>query len=62
MQRKVLQAGGPHTHVGEALARLGPRLPAPHGDPHLDALCGQWQEGALRLGAEGRQRLGERPS
>lgn len=59
MQWKVLQAGCPHAHVGKALARVGPRLPAPHSDPHLDALCSQWQEGPLRLGGEGRQRLGE---
>ncbi|TMS03267.1 LIM domain kinase 2 [Larimichthys crocea] len=37
----------------------GPRLPASHGDPHLHALCSQWQEGPLRLSVEGRQRLSE---
>lgn len=62
LQWKVLQAGSPYTHVGKALSRLGPRLPAPHSDPHLNALCSQWQEGPLRLSAEGRQRLGQRSS
>ena len=60
MQWKVLQAGCPHTHVGKTLARLNPRLSAPHGDPHLDAVCGQRQEGLLCVGAEGRQWLSER--
>lgn len=59
VQWKVLQTGDPYTHVGKTLARLGPRLPASHGDPHLHALCSQWQEGPLRLSVEGRQRLSE---
>lgn len=62
VQREVLQAGDPYTHVGKALPRLGPRLPAPHGDPHLDALCSQRQEGLLRVSVEGRQRLSKRSS
>lgn len=56
----MLQAGGSYTHVGKALPRLCAGLPAAHGDPHLDALCSQRQEGLLRHGAEGRQRLGQR--
>lgn len=59
VQWEVLQAGGPHAHVGEALTRVGPGLPAPHSDPHLDALCSQRQAGSLRLCGEGRQRLGQ---
>lgn len=59
LQWKVLQAGGPYTHVGKAFTRLGAGLPAPHGDPNLDALCSQRQEGLLRLSAAGRQWLSE---
>lgn len=62
VQWKVLQTGGPHTHVGETFTRLGLGLAAPHGDAHLDALCGQRQERPLRLCVEGRQRLAERSS
>lgn len=57
MQWKVLQAGGSYTHVGKTLAPINPRLAAPHSDPHLNALCCQWQEGSLRFCGEGCQRL-----
>lgn len=62
LQWEVLQAGGPHAHAGKTLARLDRRLAASHGDPHLHALCSQWEEGPVCLGHEGRQRHSERPS
>lgn len=61
-QREVLQAGRPHAHVGEALARVGPGHPAPHRGPHLHALGRQWEEGSVGVRGEGRQRLSQRSS
>lgn len=61
-QREVLQAGRPHAHVGEALARVGPGHPAPHRGPHLHALGRQWEEGSVGVRGEGWQRLSQRSS